>query len=462
MMKHIRIGMILALAAFLAGCQGPCDKLGTITAPTTTSGSADFSTYVAVGTSISAGYQSGGLVDRHQVRSFPALFAQAIGKTVLQNGQGQFTFPAVDHDGIPALTHVASFSPLVITSAGATTGAPENFAQATPYHNMAIPGALLIDFADTTNYYATKLPPAGIGRTNFTMFNIVTRHRGSVLQQVLALRPTFMTFEYGSNEVLGAATAGSTAYLFPSAVYTSVLTQCMNAIHTYSPGTKVALFNVPNVTSIPFCTTFKPYTRSLTTGQVVTLLGPGRTPLSPTDLVLLTAADSLARGTGFPIGAYNYVNPAAPGNGRPLLDSQVLSTTEQATIGAAITAMNAAVDSVATRPWIAKVDFNGLLSGLATNGYDLGSVHYSTAFVTGGIFSLDGVHPTDLGHAIGTNALIAAVNARFGSTIQPLTVSKYTTSSASRMVPVTEDGLPSSMELHGIQDGLQMLFPWRR
>src|SRR4051812_30964392 len=96
---HVRLAALLLLAALLAGCEGPCSKIAPLSGPAVTRG-IDFTTYVAAGTSISSGFQSGGLVNRHQVRSFPADFAQQIGKTVALDGHGSFTLPAVDGDGL--------------------------------------------------------------------------------------------------------------------------------------------------------------------------------------------------------------------------------------------------------------------------------------------------------------------------------------------------------------------------
>ena len=325
MKKHLKLTPILLLAAFVAGCQGPCEKLDSITGPALTSGTADFTTYVAAGTSISAGYQSGGIVDRHQMFSFPAIFARQIGKTVLQNGQGDFTFPSMGFDGFPQLLAIKSFSPLIVNNTGRTLGYPAaNYTQATAFHNMGVPGAIAFDFADTTRYHATADP---------NMFSVVARYRGTVAQQVLGKGPTFLSYEYGANEVLGNATSGGLTPIFPASTYALLLTGHMNAIHGALPNTKIAVFTVPDVASIPFCTTFKPYTVMLSTGATTPLLvkpASGTTPenLSPNDLVLLTAKDSLAVGTGFPVGAYNYLNPAAPGNGRGLARSQVLDVSE--------------------------------------------------------------------------------------------------------------------------------------
>ena len=50
----------------------------------------------------------------------------------------------------------------------------------------------------------------------------------------------------------------------------------------------------------------------------------------------------------------------------------------------------------------------------------MGGLTYTAAFLTGGIFSYDGVHPTRFGYAFLANAFIAAINAQFGVEIEPV------------------------------------------
>lgn len=439
---------VLGLATFVAGCQGPCSTIEAINAPALSNGSADFSRYASLGTSISSGWQSGGLVQSHQYTSFPTLFARQIGRTVTLDGQGGgasntngFSFPAVSPDGLPALLRLQSLSPLVISNAGRTNGASANASWPTAFHNMAVPYSIMLDAVDSTNYYATVAPPLGIGRPafQFPFFENAARHRGTILAQALSLAPTFMSIELGANEVLGYGTAGGfAASLFPPANYAALLSAVINTIHGTLPNTKVALFNVPVVTGAPFFSTFSPITQNVTDGTPLGLLvnenGTVRSML-PTDYVLLTAGDSLARGTGFPASGYNYLNPAAPGNNRPLRDDQVLSGPEADSLRAVAAAMNAAVDSVSLRPFVVKVDLDGMLAAAAVNGLQVGLTTYTTDFVTGGLFSLDGVHPTDVAHAAVANLMIDAVNARFGSTVPRLNVSQWATGSSSRMRP---------------------------
>jgi hypothetical protein len=456
MRKTLRILPVLAVAAFLAGCEGPCQKIDTISGPTLTSGSADFSNVAAVGTSISAGYQSAGLVDRHQIHSFPALFAAQVGMTVMHDGKGSFTFNGISHDGIAPLLKIQSIDPLVINNAGQTGGAPENQEQQTDYHNLAIPGQLAVDFVDSTYYTVDPNPVRGAGY-NKTYFNLVYRSRGLGVQQLARRAPTFVTYELGLNEVLSATLNGN-ANIFPTATFIAAQQAGLNSIHAALPNTKVAIFNIPDVEAIPYCTTFPPVTLSTLTGTPVALLGPGNAPLAPGDRVLLPAAAVLATGQGFPLDGYNYVNPAAPGTGVGLPGNLVLDESEQASIATSVIGMNDALASyVAANPdWTVLVDMNALLRQIDAEGYTIGSTHYTGDFVTGGLFSLDGVHPNDLAHAILCNLLIDAVNGKWGSTIPHLNLSEYATATSSRARTASGEKLMPAV-LSGLDAGLSPL-----
>lgn len=421
MKTMFRMLPILAVAALLAGCQGPCQKIDRISAPALTAGGADFTTYVAAGTSISAGYQSGALVDRHQIYSFPAIFARQIGKTVLLNGQGTFSEPTIDKDGIgtDALGNPVGIMKLValpdsITTAFSVLGAPNNLAWPHPYSNLGVPGALMSDFAGLAN--------AGAG-----YFPAVARGQGSIRNLLLAQAPTFVTLEYGANEVLGYATAGTMPSvalrtLIP-AMYVDSVKSAVRTLHAQLPNTKIVLFTIPDVTSIPFATTLPAATVSLTTGLAVPLIGTGSSgssgPLTPgKDLVTLKAAYFLNQGYGIPVGGYNFINPAVPGNGLPLPNAVVLGDDEKSALQTMAATMNDSLVAITLRtPYVALVDLHGLLADVKANGVWYGATHYTSDFIAGGLFSLDGVHPSDMGHVVICNALVDAVNARFGSTV---------------------------------------------
>jgi hypothetical protein len=55
-----------------------------------------------------------------------------------------------------------------------------------------------------------------------------------------------------------------------------------------------------------------------------------------------------------------------------------------------------------------------LLNQVATDGYTVGGVKLTGAFLTGGVFSYDGVHPNALGYAVVATEWIKAINATGG------------------------------------------------
>ena len=73
MKNRKRASLLLAAAALIAAS---CSKIEPLTAPNLSSGNANFGVVASLGTSITAGFQSGGLVDRHQIHSYAVLFAQ--------------------------------------------------------------------------------------------------------------------------------------------------------------------------------------------------------------------------------------------------------------------------------------------------------------------------------------------------------------------------------------------------
>ena len=75
---------------------------------------------------------------------------------------------------------------------------------------------------------------------------------------------------------------------------------------------------------------------------------------------------------------------------------------------------------------IAVVDIFGLFDQLASTGVDLdgnGTPDLTTRFL-GGVFSLDGIHPTRTANALIANAFIDVLNTRFGEAIPPVDVAQ--------------------------------------
>jgi hypothetical protein len=439
MNRKIRLYAAVTLVAlFVAGCSGPCDTIKPITAPTATGGRADFTTYVALGTSISAGGQSGGIVETHQACAFPALFAHQIRASA-------FTYDRISPDGIHPLLQLLSLTPLHISNAGLSEGFPRDFSQTTPYHNLGVYGSLIVDVTSSARYASPACS---------TYFRIVTRGRGSVLHEAAALAPTFVSFEYGANEVLGSALAGSGTPVLSVGSFTFVLTTTLDSLQTRLPNAKLAIFNVPEVTNIPYVRTVKPFVVVPASGDTVWLLcsedadHPDGT-LNPDDFVLLPASVSLAAGVGLPT--------ALGGTGAPLPDSQVLTASEAASLRAAVEGYNEAISAAADLNGAALVDLHGLFARLAARGYDFQGVHYSTAFVSGGLFSLDGVHPTDFASGLIANAMIDAVNAKFGASVPVVDLQEVAHLTPLRAQPAQEEGGLTWPRVEGLDQALKAI-----
>jgi lysophospholipase L1-like esterase len=365
-------------------------------------GAADFTTYVALGDSLTAGFFSGALDEKYQVNSYPALiYRQVFGNDT------NFAQPLVSEPGISSTPGfgVLRLQGLFPTNIGPTPGqgVPLNLNHQGAYNNLAIPGQTLHQLLTQTSGGFADLILRGQGATQ--------------LQEGLSLKPTFATVWIGNNDALAAATSGIAiegVTLTPPAQFDTDITTLTGALT--AAGVKFAIGNIPDVTSIPFVTTVprflvNPKTNQLVldpTGNPIPLIGPNG-PLQAGDFVLLTAAAELAVGRGIP--------QAIGGTGQPLTDDVVLSAAEVATIKAHVAAYNASIAAAATANGAALVDANTLLTDIATHGLNIGGISFSSAFLTGGIFGYDGVHPTPLGYAYIANLFIAAINTEFGGDI---------------------------------------------
>ena len=376
-------------------------------------GQADFTRYVSLGDSLTAGYQSGGLAGSISRNSYPALISKQA------RPGAAFDQPLVSDPGIPAVLQLVSLSgPTILPKAG--TGTLTN-PRPGPYNNLGVPGANARDTVSTVT--------GGLHDLVLQSFNPALRGK-SALAQAVQQSPTFVTIWIGNNDVLGAATSGIViegVTITPVARFETDLRAIASAIA--ATGAKMAFGNIPDVTTIPFVTTVPRFVVNPATsqpvligGQPVPLIGPNG-PLVAGDRVLLTATTELRAGKGIPA--------ALGGTGLPLSNSSVLNVAEIATISARVAAYNNIIATVANERGAALVDVNAVLRQAAISGIPIGGVTYTPAFLTGGIFSYDGVHPTSFGYAYIANVWIDAINAKFGTTVAPVDLSPFVFGGAS-------------------------------
>jgi hypothetical protein len=162
-------------------------------------------------------------------------------------------------------------------------------------------------------------------------------------------------------------------------------------------------------------------------GQINTwvVLDPALTDLTPVNpnlrsfrqirpgelLTLTTSGDSLSC---FGLGTQTAINPR-----------NHLTLDEISAISNAIDSYNNVIKTAADANNLAFVDANARLKELANGGITINGVTFTDAFVSGGAFSLDGVHPSTRGYAIIANDFINAINAKYGANVPRVDVTSY-------------------------------------
>ena len=153
---------------------------------------------------------------------------------------------------------------------------------------------------------------------------------------------------------------------------------------------------------------------------LATLLGQLR-QVKPDDLLVLTASSVLGT-TPDPNNPQGVIGVSIP-----LTDQYVLARSEQARITAASTAYNATIQAIAGAKNLAFVDVKAALARVANGGIPYDGGVLTSQFVTGGTFSLDGVHPTPRGYAYTANLIISAINEMYDASIPKVHIGNYGT-----------------------------------
>ena len=463
---------LLGLGLGLAGCQTNIDGPATPTA-----GTANFSRYLAVGNSLTAGYGDGGLYLEGQQNSYPSILAGQFA----QAGGGEFTqplFTTAQANGSGYL-RLAGFTPTgspitanVTTNLAVRGVSPQVLYTKYPgaINNLGVPGIRLSDI-QTPGYGSVQGNP---------FFERITPD-ATPLQTYFArvkaeaATATFFTTWLGNNDVLGYATAGGGASsLTRTDTFNLKALRVVNALT--ATGAKGVVANIPDVTGIPFFTTVGPSARATfaaanvpaaapfvyTTG----LLGPTQSntrvtstlaairDASGTGALLLTLTSSPYIGLyGRPTGKYwrdfyAQARPSLPATvpnlsvflltlgvdttkafgqstGNPFPSTLVLDAAEQTAVTTATTAFNNSLLAAANAKNLAYFDANSFFRGIAALGVATNGVNNNAGYISGNLFSLDGVHPTPRGYALIANEMIRLINAKYGSTLQQVNANNY-------------------------------------
>lgn len=476
--KNLKYLGLIALAISFTACNDEEDfeqfldepPMEAVTLPSLNAGSADFSNYIAVGASFTAGFTDGGLFKAGQEDSF----VNTIAKEFANAGGGTFTQPlTADNFGGLAVGGGRIQNPrLVFGGAGpvplesiigpVTVGTDLLAPPTGPFNNFGVPGAksfhlIAPGYGSLANLSLGLANPYAIRLTG-------TTPNASIVQLAVNEGPTFFTLsEIGGNDVLGYATTGGDGSnpITPTATFDFALDAMVNAL-TSNPNTKGAIGNVPNITSLAHFTTVphNPIPLDAATAGAVNNAYAAYNGglLQAESFALITAEERAARTINFEASETNavviedefltnlsglglpsyrqataadlFVLPsssfigtlAVPGNpltvngvAIPLADKWVLTPQEQQEIADATTAYNNSIASIASSKGLALVDLNTILAQAASTGIQFDDYNMNTNLVTGGLISLDGIHLTARGSAIMANSFLDAIDTTFGS-----------------------------------------------
>ena len=418
-MKNFRYTIFFALVFALFSCEADIEQY----APQ--AGDADFSTYVALGSSLTAGFADNDVYRQGQINAYPNILATQlafVGRT------GDFKQPLMKDElgfGNRLVLGISAGGLAPVPAPG--TPDPGNFSSIAaegPFHNLGVPGAhtahLLFPGYGTLNpYYGRFASNPG---------------SSSIIGEALALQPSFFSLWVGNNEVLAYAVQGGVgAGITPVEEFQTFYAALLQQL---TPNAKGVLANIPDISSIPFFRTI-PY---------------NALALSETQATMLNAAYAMAPHISFAAGPNGFVvvdssHPAGIrqlqagelvlltlpldrvynegwGSQVPIPEQYYLSVGQVANIHQAVNSYNSVISALAVQFDLALVDINQLLQNGETGMY-FDALAFNTEFVTGGVFSLDGVHLSPRGNAIVANAFIEAINVKYGASIPKVPVGQF-------------------------------------
>lgn len=409
------------LVASLTGCVDDADDTDGL--PTGPPDQTPVATrYGAIGNSLTAGYINGGLVEGGQKASYPVLLSVMAG----------WDTPALPLILSPGIGSTPGQSAISVSATGGLVTVPVNplallhpqlSRLPRPYDNLGIPGATTLDLLNAKDATTSQ---AG----NNLFFDLILRNSAippggyTVLDATEARNPNAITLWIGNNDILGGALGGNPVVggnITPPAVWEQLFNSVLARIDAMNPS-YVAVANIPNIVDIPYVTTIPP---AFPFGQN---LLPFNTDEDDVEYVLL------------PFGLIAATNPDTLGTylegfGTNSLPSHwTLTQSEAEAITATAVAYNTIIQSAcAARGW-AYVDISSELAVLPNDvfapNFDVvnGLFPWFPLFGSGGVtfirnelaaFSLDGVHPSEIGQALLANAFARALTATYADLTIP-------------------------------------------
>jgi lysophospholipase L1-like esterase len=401
----VRGAAALVLLGTIAACS---DENAKVVGPTPANNI--FASYVAIGNSITAGFQSAGIMDSTQKRAYPVLLAGQM--------RTRFAYQSLKNPGCPPpVNNFQTQSRVTITGQPPSTSntCALDSLSTDILNSVAVPGATSLDPTSATTSASNLLTTLILGGQ-------------TQVDKALKAKPTFATIWIGNNDVLAAALSG---VLVPTPNVSPGVTPTTNFVANYAkmvnqliagaPTVKGAMVGVVQVTGAPVLFSAQLLLNaqflgglSVAAGKTITVDPTTCTPTT-TSLISFLIISAIRANQHPPVIACE--KTATP----PLGDIFVLDAGEIASLTATITAYNTYIHAKADSVGFAYVDPNPLLAQLRASGAILSVPNLaSTTAPFGTAVSIDGVHPSNSTHVLIANSLIDAINAKFSTSLVKL------------------------------------------
>ncbi|WP_102126753.1 GDSL-type esterase/lipase family protein [Deinococcus planocerae] len=319
-----------------------------------------FTRYVAVGDSITAGFQSGGLTAESQRAAYPRLLGERAGLNV--------PMPEVQDPGCPPPVGVTGQRNCALRQPGVVSPV------------VAVPGAKVGDVLRSTDTQVTDPDPQ---LYDAELYRAILGPNTTQLQAALARKPLFVTVWIGNNDVLLPTLRGRPDQSTPlesfRADYTALVDRLLAGGARY-----LVVMTVPDVTRVP-------------------ALIPVR------QLRLAGLVDDSCRGQDVYFGSI-VVGRASRENPLSCTSPEALTAAEYAQSQRTVEGYNAAIRETAAARGVPVFDVTRVLGTLP------GRPLIPTASSPfGRSFSLDGVHPSSFAHERFARELAVFMNQQFGT-----------------------------------------------
>lgn len=414
-MKHtFTLGVsCFVILFYLQSCNAVIER------PTVNSGSLELGELLVIGDEFAAGFANGGLYEEAQENSAPYLLADQLSEVspfqfrqalLEREGTGHMVLESMASDNCP----MVSLRPN-IGNVDSVSFWSQRSQDLGPYHNLAFPQLKISDL----NH------PNKLMKNPFYARIQASDSIGSFAKDLLNYNPDILILWIGINELLIDAKNGKTPdeILAPDSLEQILSDLVAHASHQ-NPQLPTVLVNFPDITHFPYFRALDfIYTDpgSCNERDIYISTQTGVRLAKETDRILLPAREILeVRG----VTGYNTQNP--------LPDSLVLDESEVFVIQSILSEYNLRIlelskylSQESPGRKIALLDIHDEMEKACTVGIQVDGLVLTGDYLTGGIFSLDGLHFTPRGNAHTANMLIKKINGMFGSTIPTLNISDF-------------------------------------